>query len=181
MTLQQEITANSVEALLDPDIVGRQTLDSRFDRQSLTWDRQLDSGADLKVALGFYQDDFQLALGGGQFLNLKSDDLILRGQYGLPVNQQHYLTVGGSLFDNQTDYAFDVKISPCTDFDPDCLPEVADRTQDDNSINSIGYEVFIQDEWQINESVLWTMGLNASNDDYLEESLLEPRTSIENS
>ncbi len=174
-----DIGENSTEALLDPDIVGRVSLDNSFNRQSFTWDSVLESNATLKTALGFYQDEFDLSLGSGQFLALSSDDVILRSKYGFDVNDAHRVSLGGAIGRNTTNFDYDIKIEPCTDFDPNCMPSQDERFQDKDQIKSNFYELFAEDQWRISPSLTSTVGLAITDDEYLKELLVEPRASLE--
>ncbi len=173
------IEQDAAEALIDPDVAGRLKFDSRFDGQAINWLSYLAKDRVLNFTVGKLLEKEEISLGTGQFLNIDENTSLFKLQYNQPVSHRHTLEVGGQYEQSKFDYAFDLKIQPCDDFDPACFPDQSDRVQDNFAYKSKSYQVYIEDKWQAHDDVKLTLGVSASNDDYFEERLTEPRLRVD--
>ena len=48
---------------------------------------------------------------------------------------------------------------------------------DNSTINYL--DGFVQDQWFVSDKLTWTNGLHVSYDDYIEDSIIQPRTKVE--
>jgi hypothetical protein len=166
------------DALIDPDVIGDQSLNQNFNSQGLVWDGYYRDGSELKVALGYLTEKTDFTLGAGQFLTLRGEEVDLKARYRFAPVGAHQITIGTFSVLNETRYSFDAKVSPCTDLDPDCVPTRDDRLQDSNRLRVVGNQFYVQDAWRMLDDFTLTAGLHASEDDYLKEQLVEPRMSF---
>ncbi len=172
-----DIEEDAAEALIDPDIAGRISYDDKFNSQSVSWLSHNGQNS-LQITLGHINAEEDIALGTGQFLTIKDETHIIKSRYSHPVNTDHTLTFGVESQKTETQYAFDLKINPCSDFQPDCFPNNDDRQQDKDTLSLSHYAIYAEDRWQMHPDINVTLGLNISDDSYYQEQLTEPRASV---
>ncbi|NRB41148.1 MAG: TonB-dependent receptor [Pseudomonadales bacterium] len=177
----EEISADSEEGLLDPAGVGKQTMDTRFDSQGLTWNYIGDNAEDAiewRTALGHIRDQQKYRMGEEQTMDFLADSWTLKSQYSFALNQDHRLNIGAEVQQKNWDYNIRMYQETCTDFNPDCETDRGPIVEE-NSTQKIGLmDAFLEDEWMIGDDWLVTTGLRASHNRYLDENHFEPRLAV---
>ncbi|MEW5251448.1 TonB-dependent receptor plug domain-containing protein [Microbulbifer sp. 2201CG32-9] len=177
----REVNENSEEGLLDPAGVGKQSLDSRFDSQGLTWSYTGDddkTASEWVTALGHIRDQQNFRVGIDQFMDLEADTLTFKSQYGFSINQGHRLTLGAELQQQKWDYQLSMYQQTCSDFNPNCEVDRGPLIRETSQQKIELLDIFLEDEWVLGDNWLITAGLRASQNRYLDENHLEPRLAV---
>lgn len=172
------VEKDAAEALIDPDVAGRLKYDDLFHSQSISWRRDFASGGRFDFIVGNLHEDEEISLGNGQFLNLLDTTKTVKTKLSQPLGRSHTIALGTEHNRTEVKYKYDLKIEPCSDFQPECFPDQNDRVQDANKLEINSKALFAEDRWQLHEDVLLTVGVNVADDDYLKERLTEPRASL---
>jgi len=170
---------NSNAALLDPDFTGAADLKTGFDSQGIAWNYAPDSDkTHAKTLLTHTTDEDRASYGTGQFVFIEAERLFLREHISQQLTQSHWLTLGAGV--EQTDYDIDVnaKIVPCGYNDPDCIPTDAPLIRYRNKMDMRTITSYLQDDWHMTDSLLLTTGVHYMGDDYLDETVTQPRVRL---
>ncbi|MGI1677472.1 MAG: hypothetical protein K6L75_01960 [Cellvibrionaceae bacterium] len=167
-------------ALTDPDFTGAASVDTSFDSQGLAWNWNSKTNRhNSKLILTHTSDADDISYGTGQFLDVTTDRLMVRGHYDLQLGNKHTLTFGGSVEETEYNLQLNAKIPPCTSLDTYCptidVPLLTFKTEFDVK-TSIAY---LEDQWQIADSFYLRSGIHYLTDDYLNHSDAEPRIRLE--
>jgi len=92
---------------------------------------------------------------------------------------QHVFSMGAEIQSDNAVYESRLLNNPCSRLDPGCSFSAGTiiETGDDITINYL--DGYVQDQWFIDENLTWVNGLHISYDDYLKDSILQPRSKIE--
>lgn len=169
---------NSNEALRDPDFLGAASLNEGFDSGGLQYHWLDDAGSELYVALNRTDDFFRFNYGTGQFQRTDSSSTTLRLDYSFALSERHAIQTGGVL--NSTDYTLnlDAKIRPCAFFVPECTTVDAERVTLTDEFNIRTNELYLEDSWEPGESLTLTYGIHYGENNYIDETFLEPRLHV---
>ncbi len=167
-------------ALTDPDFTGAASVNTRFDSQGLAWDWNSKSNRqNSKLILTHTSDADDLSYGTGQYLDVETDRLMIRGHYDLQLGRKHALTIGGSIEKTEYQLLLNAKIPACTSLDPYCPTIDAPRLTFETEFDLKTSIVYLEDEWQIADSLYLRSGIHYLTDNYLNHSDIEPRIRLE--
>ncbi len=171
---------NSNAGLRDPDFIGPAAIKMGFDSQGLAWEWIPGKGERrLKTLFSHITDDFDISYGTGQFLLIDTERQILKSEYGHMLADQHWLTLGASAERADYDASINIKFVPCDSFMPDCPTIDAKLVPFKQQLQIQTNIVYLEDQWQLSDALNLTSGLHFTEDDYLNESTLEPRFHID--
>jgi hypothetical protein len=162
----------------DPDFAGPAEIKKRFDSQGLIW-HWGGEGKSLTTVFSHITDKEAFTYGADQYENTTADRLINRVFYEQPLADAHRLRLGLSVENINYDLDFNAKYVPCTSDDPDCSTVDAEYLRVDDAFTILAYELFAEDQWFFTDDATLKLGLNFSNDDYLNEGRIEPRLRFE--
>ena len=167
----------SEEALLDPGLVGRASLDTRFSSLGLLWD-SISARGQLRVGIGNLDESTDQRIGDGRDrITTVTQTLTAKADYLYLFDEAHSVRVGGQLQRTTFDYDLNLRFQPCTRFEPDCEPLSGEVTSilGDRKLDS--YAAFAEYRWQPGR---WTLkpGARYTHNEYLAETFLEPRLNI---
>lgn len=162
----------------NPDFAGEAEIQDKFDSQSVVWDYELASGAELHVLAAHYKKQDNLRWGANYFNNIETEDALIKANFAMPVGRNHIVKVGAE--HDSMDYAFNVRqpLFTCTEFDPDCQSnrrEVIDVTLPLSVKQNV---LFAIDQWQITDAFLLELGLQWHANDQTDQSFTHPRASF---
>ncbi|MCG8669382.1 MAG: TonB-dependent receptor, partial [Pseudomonadales bacterium] len=78
------------------------------------------------------------------------------------------------------DLDFNAKIVACSDLDPECSTVDAEFVSYTDNLEINAYDIYLEHEWRVDPSHMFTYGVRYGNDDYLKEGRLEPRIRWDN-
>ncbi len=167
----------SEAVLLDPGMEGRAVLDELFHSQSLLWEKSTKK-THSKLALGHLLETTNDKIGVNEFIETDFSRWILKGEQGFAIGENHYFTMGADLQNRKYDYEFKLRLTPCSDFTPDCEHTKGKLTYDKRKQTINTYDAFLEDRWAITDTIELTTGVHIASDDYLKEDFVEPRVSV---
>lgn len=171
---------NSNIAMRDPDFIGAAEVSTAFDSQGISWERLSDSGdqaTNILLTRSIERDD--ISYGTGQFLDVETERQMLRGQWAFDLGESHQWLLGGWLEETDYDLQLNAKLPACTDFDPDCPTIDAPLIQFNDGVALESQVLFLEDRWQISDSLLLSTGVHYLTDDSLDQEHTEPRLRME--
>lgn len=171
-TAAETIGANSEEALLDPGGIGRQSLDQEFVSTGLLWEWNPGKWQ-FKTGAGFLNEESKARTGPEERESANLKQITLRSQ-GQRQFGAHALTLGIDLRQRKIQYDLNSRLDTCTDFNPDCENVDAALTKAAAKRSLNRYAAYLDDRWTIGRFEL-SAGLRFTNDDYLDETFVEPR------
>lgn len=167
---------NANAVLLDPDFSGAASIKTGFDSQGVAWNYNPDSDrTHAKTLLTHTTDKDDVYYGTGQFIYIEAERLLLREHFSQQLTPSHWLTLGAGIEETQYDISVNAKIVPCSFNDPDCTPTDAPLIRFDNRLDLQTVTGYLQDNWNLSESLLLTTGVHYMADDYLDQSVTQPR------
>lgn len=180
----QDITAvrlgnESDIALIDPGVTGEAELRTGFISEGVRWLYD-DETNRLQTAVGHLKESRDLSSGDNtEFSNTDNSLITFKSHYDRNVGDRHTIGLGGEFQQAQYDYDLRFRYRSCTNFTPDCRtnrgPLIAMR--DGIDVNSV--EAFLEDRWNVFDPLTLTVGAHYSQNDYLDESHVDPRTAAE--
>lgn len=162
----------------NPDFQGYAEIDNGYDGQNLIWDNY-STGGHLKVGIGHLYDSNSLVWGDGYFYTGEAVTDTVKAQYVVPVGSSHVLTLGAKGQQNELTYRYDQVLFVCTDFDSDCSLTRRERIADSQSIKPLESVAFLNDRWQLTSRFAVDLGLQWQNNDYTDETFVNPRLALE--
>jgi hypothetical protein len=165
-------------ALIDPGVAGEVRLKTGFGSIAANW--LYDDGINrLRTAAGYLDESRDLSSGNGaEYSNSDVARTTFKSHFDRVLGR-HLLGIGGEYQHSVFDYDLNFRFRSCTNFNPDCRvnrgPLVS--AQDSTTIDTI--EGFLEDRWQVVDSVAFTAGVHVAHNDYLDETFIEPRAAAE--
>jgi len=166
-------------ALIDPGVAGNARIKTGFNSIGVNW--IYDDGVNrLRTALGYLDEERRLSSGGGaEYSNSDVTRTTIKSHYDRVLGDAHIAAIGGEYQTAKYEYDLYFRFRSCTNFTPDCRvnrgPLVS--AQDSTTINAA--EAFVEDRWQIARALAVTVGVHATQNDYLDETYFEPRAGAE--
>jgi hypothetical protein len=167
--------ARSDEALLDPGLTGRASIERQFASQAVRWIFE-DKNQKLQTAFGHLRESRLNKQGdGAEFLDIDTDEWTFRSQYDYRISTTHTLGAGVEYQRSMYDYRILVRYRSCTVFSPDCETDKGELTQADDQQRIETADAFLEDLWTIAPGIFLTSGVHFARNEYLDESHAEPR------
>ena len=170
-----DISAESEEAQIDPDVIGEMSLNTKFDQQTLSWQNYGYDWGTIDVSLGHMVEKNVQKQGQGQFLDLKTKRLNLRSLLSFERVGDHQFALGADVQSSTSDYQYDFIPYFCTDHDADCESKKGDRVQDSDQLKSMDIAAYLDATYYFNEDVQLGYGIRAEHNDYAKQTFVHPR------
>jgi outer membrane receptor protein involved in Fe transport len=167
--------ARSDDALLDPGLTGRASIEREFASESVRWIFE-DADQKLQTAFGHMHESRLNKQGNGaEYLDIGTDQLTFRSQYDYRVSAAHTLGAGLEYQSSTYDYAIRVRYRSCSIFSPDCETDKGELViaSDEQQIETA--DGFLEDIWTMAPGVVLTSGVHFARNEYLDEFHAEPR------
>lgn len=164
-------------AARNPDFAGRAKVDKGFATQGLRWQRSLDSGGMMQVALAQNNNANTVSWGDNYLFRTDFDNSIARLAITEPVGA-HKITVGTEF--NHYDYNYSIRMVNivCTDFEPDCDSDRRGIVAGSRNLMVKHAMAFVSDNWQFNDALNFDLGLQYNSNNFTEEEFVHPRAAL---
>ncbi len=173
-----DISAESEEAQIDPDVIGEMSLNTKFDQQTLSWqDFGYDWGT-IDLSFGHMVEKNLQKQGQGQFLDLKTKRLNLRSMLNFERVGSHQFSLGADIQSSTSDYKYDFIPYFCTDHDADCESKKGERAQDSDQLKSMDIAAYLDATYYFNEDIQLGYGFRAEHNDYTKQTFVHPRAKL---
>lgn len=182
-TAQDRIKFNlkkdSIDVQHDPILLGESAESSSFNNMAVVLESDLGAKTSNQVALGQMVTHQKTKIGSAGAYATKSTLKYFREQVTTNIIDNHQLIAGVDLSSNTLDIDVNIKNPRCTEFDPNCDATSADYSRTKRSQRDNSAAVYVNDRWSLSSQWTLTGGLRATRDDYLKESVLDPRLGLE--
>ncbi|MDO6681608.1 TonB-dependent receptor [Oceanobacter sp. 5_MG-2023] len=171
---------DSDELAQDPGLEGGISSERYFNSQAIVWDKFYGNGLQHQSGLSQLEEKFQLTIGQGNFVDVKTNDYILRSQFSQPLGINHYLHWGAELSESHASIKGSYSGPPCDEYNPDCRLVDGEETvtlHENIVITSVNLNV--ADSWQATDNWTITPGVLVAQEDYTDELFIEPKLSTE--
>lgn len=169
----------SEDALLDPGMTGRASLEREFASQAVRWIFE-DERHTLQTAFGHLTESRLNKQGNGaEFLDIDTDEWTLRSQYDYRLSAAHTLGAGVEYQRADYDYGIRVRYRSCSIFTPDCDTDKGELTAANDRQRAATIDAFVEDIWKLAPGMVLTGGVHFAHNDYLDESRAEPRVAAQ--
>lgn len=175
--VQFNLGDDAPSAILDPARAGSYRYDIAYSRQGVIYSQPHNSGK-LRLGFGRVRSDITGESGDIGALDSKVEETVFRLQNEMRIGN-HELTFGVSAFGVDVERDLLVRDTGCTEFDVDCLYSDQDLETSRVTESFVHGNIFIEDQFALSNAVDLTIGLGHTQDDYLNNSALEPRMRID--
>lgn len=166
--------ANAVQR--DPDFAGAASYRQGFDSQGLVWDwLSADGGKNLSSRVTHTGDFLDLFFGADQRYKTRANRYLVRSDFSQQL-AEHTLSAGLEYEYSRYDLDINAKIVACSDFDPDCPTIDADYVEIKRKLSISTLNAYIEDRMPLTDRQWLTLGLHYSQDDYVQQQQIEPRS-----
>jgi outer membrane receptor protein involved in Fe transport len=174
-----EFTEFSTDVMEEPDFAGDAKIDNHFASQALRWQREGESGSQLDIQFGHFDNRNDTFWGGKQyFFNVKNVDDFAIANYQWLMGIDHTLSVGAEV--HAITYSYDARLINyvCTEFDPDCALRRGELVAASNKLKLQQQQAYINDHWVVSNSVALDFGVQTHHNDLTEETFYHPRLAL---
>ncbi|BCE02305.1 TonB-dependent receptor plug domain-containing protein [Marinicellulosiphila megalodicopiae] len=158
---------------------GPLAINNKQSTSGLNWEFQKDNNNRFVTTLGYLFFNSEIVLGDGYFNNLDVNSLIVKSFYENSNNAKHIISVGAELVSDHAVYTSRLLNTPASRFNEDGTYSSGVLVETDGDITINYLDGFVQDKWFINDHLTFTNGAHVSYDDYIEDSIFQPRSEIE--
>lgn len=171
--------ARSEDALLDPGMTGRTSLEREFASQAMRWIFE-DERHRLQTAIGhLHESRMQKQGNGAEFLDIDTDEWTFRSQYDYRLSNAHTLGAGVEYQRSDYDYGIRLRYRSCSIFSPNCDTDKGELTVANDEQRVATADAFVEDIWTLAPGVMLTSGVHFARNEYLDESHAEPRVAAQ--
>ena len=165
---------DSDEVKQDPGLAGGIEFNSYFHSQGIVLENNLSETTQLKTGFSHMLSDFSLGLGLDNSLKASSNDYTLRSHLSTDINLDHTLRTGIDILERHIDFFGDFTAPACDEFKPDCrLVDGKEQIIQGDNLKIYNYDIFIADDWFVNQSLTLTPGVLWSYDDYSKQTFTQ--------
>lgn len=169
--------ANFVAA--NPDFAGDALLKSSFNSQGVTWKRSGGNRVDSWLSVATYENKERFEFGDDYFSRNTLNNELLKGQIQFPLSASHTVSLGFEYNDYSFDYSARLVLFVCTEFDVDCQEGRGDVVEDQRTLELVDTSVYAIDRWRMTENFTFEAGLQWNQNDYTDETFINPRVAAE--
>lgn len=163
----------------DPIAAGTSFFDTQFHEQMLTWDTQVNSKLALKTLFSHETSAEEGKFGGVGNISTNAQSIFLKSAASYELNDKHDISVGAQIVRAAVDLDLNLSLNPCGELDPDCLQTGSERLSSKKSINYIGVNAYVKDNWYVTDNLTLFPGLALQAENYLDKQFIEPRLALE--
>lgn len=182
-TAQDRIKFNlkkdSIDVQHDPILLGESAESSSFNNMAMVLESELGAKTSNQVALGQMVTHQKTKIGSAGAYASTSTLKYFREQLTTNIVDNHQVIAGVDVSSNTLDIDVNIKNPRCTEFDPNCDATSADYSRTKRSQRNNSAAVYLNDRWSLSPQWTFTGGLRATRDDYLKETILDPRLGLE--
>lgn len=172
------ISKTSEQGRTDPESVGDARIDSAFANQQLSYQYQHPAGHQLQLRYQHSSNSEDNQYGGDQFVSYEDEQQFLQVQSRWQLTDAQRLEAGVERSQREADYRFDVIPYYCTDHQADCFAQRGDRIKAKDQLSYNTNSAFVQHHWIWNPYLSSSVGLRYDQQDYTDESFLQPRAEL---
>lgn len=169
----------SIDVQHDPILLGESSEGSSFHNMAAVLESDLGAKTNNQIALGQMVTHQKTRIGSAGAYATTSTLKYLREQVTTNIIDNHQLTAGVDLNSNTLGVDVNIKNPRCTEFDPNCDATSADYSRTKRSQRDNSAALYLNDRWSLSPQWTLTGGLRATHDDYLKETVLDPRLGLE--
>jgi hypothetical protein len=164
------------EAKSEPELVGEFNLDGYYDSQGLFFDTLLAGGSTALFVVSHKTQDFKLKVGSLLDVVAQSNDTRFKTQFETPLDNGDTLRTGLELIQDKVRYTTSGIYNPCNEDLELCGPYSTGITfNESDSFTMNSARAFTAYDWMVTPFLEVTLGINAVNDQHLNDSAVEPR------
>lgn len=174
-----DFTEFSTNVMEEPDFAGDAKIDNTFSSQSLRWQHEGDSGSQLELQLGHFDNRSDTFWGDQQyFFNLKNVDNFAIANYQWLMGTAHTLSIGAEV--HAITYSYDARLINyvCTEFDTDCELRRGELVTTSNNLKVQQRQAYANDHWALSDSLALDLGVQVHNNDLTKETFYHPRLAL---
>ena len=170
----------STETLQDPALAGGHRFALDYSRQGIVLSHDSGSTDRWRAQIGLSRVDsgFSARLGGAGDVNTTVVEDAVRLEVNAPQSGSHRLGWGVTAAQANVRYDVLLRDAGCTEFEVDCRFSDADPIEAEDRLPMRRLNAYVEDRWAPSESLTFTLGVAYGEDDYLDESAIEPRASV---
>ncbi len=175
---------DSDEVKKNPDLLGQTSVAVNFHSQALVLDSDISDQWTNKFAIDHLVENQKTRTGeinnanAGE-ANVTIESFTAREELTWYPDAPHQITFGAALSKLNVDLDLDIKDAICTEFDPECDYNSAERQQLKEDFPILAWYLSLRDQWRISPQITLSLGARYAGDDYLNETYLEPRLGLE--
>jgi outer membrane receptor protein involved in Fe transport len=160
----------------EPLLIGELNLKTYYESQGIMFDTLLSGGTSALIVLSHKVEDLKFKVGSLFNVIAESNDMRVKTQFDTPLNNGDVLRTGFEFTQDKIDYKASGLFRPCNPDLEACDPASTGTEfvlSDTVTIDSTS--VFTAYDWMATPFLEVTFGLNAVNNQYLNDSAIEPR------
>jgi hypothetical protein len=175
---------DSEEVKKEPDLLGELRASRNFHSQGVVWDADINTQLSNRFAFGHLLQETDFVVGDtgesvAAKVNFNIDNTYFREELTWIPAAPHQVTTGTGLSRLHINLNLNAKDPGCTEFEPDCDVNAAERKMLEDAFDLLGWYAFIKDQWRIVPDFTLSLGARFSGDNYLDENYTEPRLGAE--
>ena len=169
----------STETLQDPALAGAHRFALDYRRQGIVVSHD-GAGDGWRTRIGVSRNNtgFSARLGGAGDVGTRVVDDVVRAEVRAPLFASHRLGWGLTISDADVRYDVLLRDAGCTEFEVDCRFSDAEPVMAADDLSMRRLNAFVEDRWAVSETLSLGAGVAYGQDDYLDESEIEPRVSV---
>lgn len=171
-----DATADGVEN--DPVLIGNHSNDTSYNSQGVVWEEE-HGGNGLTLGVSHIGNETVTHAAAAADARVTMDNWYGRARWTKPLGSDHLLAVGGEVANINADYDVSYRDPGCTEFDVDCQYTDATLLGSKAKVTVNWSMLYVEENWYPNDQWALTAGLSGNQEDYLNESYLEPRLRAE--
>ena len=169
----------STETLQDPALAGAHRFALDYSRQGIVFSHDgATEGWRSRLGLSRNDTGFSARLGGAGDVATRVVEDALRAEVQAPVADSHRLGFGLTTTRAIVRYDVLLRDAGCTEFEVDCRFSDADPVAASDDLPMRRFNAYLEDRWSLGNALSVNLGVAYGRDDYLEESVIEPRASV---
>lgn len=162
----------------NPDFLGAARLDTHYNNQTLTWDRAVTDGAQIRLAVGHGREVSDSSLGSGYFFNEVLDRDVARALIDAPLGGVNTLHLTGEVSRTRHDADYRQVLFVCNEFDPTCTDNRRGIVAGTPGLLETSRVAALSDSWHPRSDLRVDGGLQWHTNSYTGERFVEPRGAV---
>ena len=172
------VDEDSPDIATEPIFAGRQYQSERSDNQALVLDQNI-GDINIKSALSHRLTTAEAVIGQAGTVDTNVTTFMAKSQIQFPFGESHDLTLGFDISQIDADIDIDINAPACTEFEAECNITNAERLEVRRNLKVRSDHLFLKDNWYLTDNLTLIPGVSIQQDNYLDESFVEPRFAME--